>query len=130
MRIVGAENLSLEQIEQDVREGGRFVIFYYAVSAFVITFKFPTDIYYLRPGQSATSKSLSYTLITLVAGWWGFPFGPIYSIMALVNNLSGGKNVTAEVLRTLRPPLKVPPVAGRPGGMAELAAITRTMPPQ
>jgi hypothetical protein len=46
-------------------------------------------------------KGLPYTLFTLAAGWWGIPFGPIFSVMALFNNLKGGKDVTKEVMSIL-----------------------------
>ena len=41
----------------------------------------------------------AYTLVSLVFGWWGFPFGLIYTPMALITNLSGGRDVTALITR-------------------------------
>jgi ATP-dependent phosphoenolpyruvate carboxykinase len=32
-------------------------------------------------------------------GWWGIPWGPIYTIAAVVTNIRGGKDVTAEILQ-------------------------------
>jgi hypothetical protein len=39
-------------------------------------------------------------LITLGLGWWGIPWGPIYSIGSLFSNLTGGKDMTKEVLES------------------------------
>jgi hypothetical protein len=42
------------------------------------------------------------TLLTILLGWWGIPWGPVYSIQSLVVNLKGGKDVTTEVLARAR----------------------------
>jgi hypothetical protein len=38
---------------------------------------------------------------TLLLGWWGFPWGPIWSFAALARNAQGGHDVTAEVMAQL-----------------------------
>lgn len=98
MEIKGLENTSHEKLNQEIKQGGRFVHFTYCISLLIITFQRPTAIYYLRPGESAVSKSLPFTLISVLLGWWGFPWGPIYTIQSLVTNLGGGKDVTMDVL--------------------------------
>ena len=40
-------------------------------------------------------------LASLWIGWWGIPWGPIYTIGAVVTNLGGGKDVTQDVLRAI-----------------------------
>lgn len=44
---------------------------------------------------------MKYTLLTFFVGWWGIPWGPIYSIGAFITNFKGGKDVTNEVLAAL-----------------------------
>ncbi len=39
----------------------------------------------------ARTKAIKASLITWLFGWWGFPWGPIFSIGALVKNISGGE---------------------------------------
>jgi hypothetical protein len=97
-KIKNVEGLTVEQVKQEVAAGGKFVVYQYAVSIIFMTFKRPSDIYFIRAGESSFGKSIPFTLITLLFGWWGFPWGPIYSFMALGTNFSGGKDVTAEVL--------------------------------
>jgi hypothetical protein len=101
MEINGLENLSAQQLSQEVMQGGKFVVFEYCISLLIITFKRPSGIYYVRPGEGTFGKSISFTLLTLVLGWWGFPWGPIYSIAALATNLKGGKDVTMNVMNAL-----------------------------
>lgn len=101
-KIRNTENLSKAQIIQMVGEGGRFVVFEYALSAILVTFKYSSEIYFIHPNQSTFSKSILYTLITFFLGWWGFPWGPYYSLKALRTNLSGGKNITPSIMEHLQ----------------------------
>lgn len=97
MQIVGIEGLSTGEVQDELRKGARFVIFTYCISLLVVTFKRGTDIHFIRAGQGAVGKGMPYTLLSLFLGWWGFPFGLIYTPMCIIENLSGGKDVTAEV---------------------------------
>lgn len=72
----------------------RLVVFHYCISIVILTFKRVSDIKVIPAGRSRLLAGLPYTLITLVAGWWGIPWGPIWTIQALVRNLRGGTDVT------------------------------------
>jgi hypothetical protein len=98
MKIEGIAGLSPDQIQREVERGGKFVIYQWCVSALVITFKRSSPVYFLRPGESAVGKSLPWTLLSLSVGWWGFPWGLIYTPMVLYNNLRGGKDVTTAMM--------------------------------
>ena len=101
MEIKGLENTTPEQLSQEVMRGAKFVVFEYCVSLLIITFKRGSGIYYVRPGESTIGHSLPYTLLSLVLGWWGIPWGPIYTIGAFITNFGGGKDVTWEVMNAL-----------------------------
>lgn len=102
MQIVGLEGLSDEEFHREIERGARFVYFEYCVSLCVITLKQPTSIYFIRAGESTFSKSIGWTLLTLAVGWWGIPFGIIYTIWVLVVNLGGGNDVTEDILSSMR----------------------------
>jgi hypothetical protein len=102
MQIVGIDGMTHEQLRSELQNGGKFVFYEYCISIIILTFKRPTHIYYIKPGKSAVSRGLGYSAMTLCTGWWGIPFGPIFTIMALATNLSGGKDVTREVVASLR----------------------------
>lgn len=104
MRIKNIEGLSTDQISREIAEGGRFVVFQFTISLIVMTFRKASDIYFVRPGENAIVKGLPYTFITLMLGWWGIPSGPIYSFESLSNSLSGGKDITREVLSAINIP--------------------------
>ncbi|MBN2612540.1 MAG: hypothetical protein JXB00_13370 [Bacteroidales bacterium] len=101
MQIKNIEGLTATDINRELERGGKFVIYQYCVSIVVLTFKRPSSIYFLRAGESGFSKSIIFTLISSLFGWWGIPWGPIYTIGSLVTNLGGGKNVTKEVIAAL-----------------------------
>ena len=86
MKIVGLDGLSDAQIRDDLANGARFVVYFYCVSILVMTFKQPSSVYFIRPGQSAAARGLGFTLLSLVLGWWGIPWGPIRAVQALVGN--------------------------------------------
>jgi len=103
LKIVGAEGLSAEDIRAEVDRGARLVIYTYCISIVVVTFKRSSDIYFVKPGQSCVVKGLPYTLLSLLLGWWGIPWGFVYTIEALIVNLRGGKDITRELVAALSP---------------------------
>lgn len=98
MNIRGMDGLSLDDLHREIAQGGRFVFYKYCVSAIVLTFQRPSDVYFVRGGESAVLTGLGYSALTALLGWWGIPWGPIYSVSSLVTNFRGGHDVTNEVL--------------------------------
>jgi hypothetical protein len=101
VRVRGTRGLTWAQVEEGLKAGGRFVVFEYCISFVVVTLRRPTDVYFLRPGQWGFVRGLPYTLLSLLLGWWGVPWGFIYTPLAVFTNLSGGCDVTAAVLARL-----------------------------
>jgi hypothetical protein len=97
MEIEGIQGMTEGEIKFEVMRGGRFVYYMYCFSALIVTFRQPSKIYFLRAGESRIIKGLPFTLLTLVAGWWGIPWGPIYSVQCIAKNLCGGEDVTVQV---------------------------------
>ncbi len=96
-KIIGIDGLTARDIDFEVQGGAKFVTYMYCVSILVLSFKRYSDIYFVKPGDKTLKHSLPFTLIALVFGWWGIPWGPIWTIMAIGTNVSGGKDVTNEV---------------------------------
>jgi hypothetical protein len=101
MRILGIDGLTPEEIEKQLAAGGRFVFYEYCISLIVVTFRRPSDVYFLRPGARGWTRGLGYTMLSLLLGWWGVPWGFIYTPLTMLTNLSGGCDITAEVRRQL-----------------------------
>jgi hypothetical protein len=101
MRIVGIDGLKLGDVEALVSAGGRFVFFEFCVSFGLVTLRRPSDVYFLRAGEWGWPRGLPYTLLSLAFGWWGLPWGCIYTPITVTNNLSGGCDITPDVLAHL-----------------------------
>lgn len=101
LKIVGIEGYTNETLREAVGRGGRFVIYSYNFSLVVLSFKQPSNIYFVPPGQNRILKGLPFTLISLTVGWWGIPWGIIYTFQSLHQNLTGGKDVTDGLLAAL-----------------------------
>ena len=93
--------MTAADIRNAVAQGGRFVLFQYCFSVLIMSFKRSSPIFFLRPGEGAFSKGATYSLISLFAGWWGIPWGPIWTLTTLATNFSGGRDVTSQVLSAL-----------------------------
>jgi hypothetical protein len=115
MKIHGIEGMTTDQLRFELQRGGKLVFYQYAISILVMSFRRSSDIYFVRAGESAVSKGLPWTLLSLVGGWWGIPWGPIFTIQSLFTNLRGGKDVTANLAALLGPagpaPASAAPVA-------------------
>ena len=101
MLIKNIEGLSVSQIKELVNKGGKFVIFPYTISFVIMTLKRSSDIYFIRDDENSFKYSYSYVLLNFFIGWWGLPWGPIYTIGALYNHIIGGKDITQAVLSEL-----------------------------
>jgi hypothetical protein len=105
MAIIGLEgNITVEQLDFELQRGAKFVVFYYCISVILMTFKRGSSVYFIKPGESTVGKSLPFTLLSAVLGWWGIPWGPIYTVQSIYKNCSGGEDVTAKIRGALTKP--------------------------
>ncbi|MCW1149179.1 hypothetical protein [Flavobacterium lacisediminis] len=66
-----------------------------------MTLKRSSNIYFIREDENSFKYSYSYVLLNFFIGWWGLPWGPIYTIGALYSHIIGGKDITQAVLSEL-----------------------------
>jgi hypothetical protein len=69
-KIRGIEGMKYGELDFEIQRGAKFVLFQYCISVVVLTFRRPSDIYFLRQGENAALKGLPFALLSLVAGWW------------------------------------------------------------
>ncbi|HEY6348561.1 MAG TPA: hypothetical protein VI636_04045 [Candidatus Angelobacter sp.] len=101
MTLVGIDRMSPAELSFELQRGGKFVIYYYCISVIIMTFRRGSHIYFIKAGESSVFKGLPWTLLSLLVGWWGIPWGPIWTIQSMVVNFRGGKDVTDSVVRSL-----------------------------
>lgn len=100
-KIKNTEDLTRTDMARELEQGAQFVIFQYCISLLVVTLKRNSNIYFVKAGEKGMKYGFKYTLLTFVMGWWGIPWGPIYSIGSIAMNIAGGKIVTKEVLASM-----------------------------
>jgi hypothetical protein len=100
MNIKGIDKLSMDDLRNEVSRGGKFVYFSYCISIIVATYRKTSDVYFVRPGEGAFKHGWPFFLISFFFGWWGIPWGPIYTFGALFSTFKG-KNVTPDVMEEL-----------------------------
>ena len=102
MKIKGIEDMRIAEVQDEIANGGKFVMYTYCISILVMSFRRPSAIYFIKKEENAFLKGLPFSLVSLLLGWWGLPWGIIYTIGCLVSNTGGGKNVTKEVMSSLQ----------------------------
>lgn len=101
MKIHNIEGLSATDLQQEAAAGARFVFFRYTISLLVVTLKRTSDVYMVRVGRKTSAIGWRYSLISILTGWWGIPFGPSLTLNSLRTNWKGGVDVTDEVMSTV-----------------------------
>jgi len=102
MKVLGIEGLTLRELVDRVKDGGRFVVFNWCIGLGVASVRRPSAVYFVHPGERAAGCGFWRSLGTLLTGWWSVvPFGPAETMACLRENLRGGRDVTSGVLRTL-----------------------------
>ena len=102
--------LTAAELEGQLAAGGRFVFYEFCVSFILLTLRRQSAVYFLRAGERGIVRGLPYCLLSLFFGWWGVPWGIIYTPLTLFTNLRGGCDVTAQLRDVLaRRAEKIPP---------------------
>jgi len=76
--------------------------FTYTISVILMTFRRGAGGIYCSSCRK--KEGLKYTLLSAVFGWWGFPWGPIYTLQAIGRNSSGGiqdRELNAQILQAV-----------------------------
>jgi len=68
----------------------RYVVFFRVFSFVLFTTRTPVQGIFCA--SCAKKEGLKSSVITFFTGWWGVPWGPIYSIGAIIGNGFGGKH--------------------------------------
>ena len=83
-------------VRNAVQSGGRFVVYQYCISIFILTFRRNSAVQYIPPGGDRITPGLKYTLLSLALGWWGLPFGPIFTPNHIKNTLGGREALPSQ----------------------------------
>lgn len=119
MTIIGAGLLTEEEVALKLTEGYRLVSYEYSLSFIVVTLKRPSGIYLVAPNESDWGNRALFSSLSFFFGWWGIPWGPIYTIGSITRNLGGGHDHSKALIDHVlaRSPAGPPPLPN-PGAVA------------
>lgn len=98
-KIVIDDQFTLNTLQKEVANGGRFIVFSYTISLiFAITLKRFSPAFFFKKDDSIVTKQSKYNRINYLFGWWCFPYGPSCTLQSLKTNNKGGIDVTEDIL--------------------------------
>jgi hypothetical protein len=103
-QIPGLHGLIRADLERALAAGQCFVFYEYCISLIVVTLRRPSALHVLPVGSRGILRGVPYVLVSLLLGWWGVPWGIVYTPLSLITNLTGGCDVTAQVRTLLSKP--------------------------
>jgi hypothetical protein len=90
-----------------VMEGTRFITIPYAFSIIILSFRRSMgSVHQVDSVNWPISQVILAAVITTLFGWWGIPFGVIWSILSLFYLWSGGRDSTREILTSAIGPME------------------------
>jgi len=95
------EDYTLEQLKNVISNGGKFVIYQYCHSFFLITFTVMTSPILVTDKKAFRKYQRRYNLISGLLGWWTIPMGPFKTLNCLKINRKGGLDVTNDIVLNL-----------------------------
>ncbi len=95
-------NETFESIMLERENGGKFEFYEYLMPRpLFIPGRIPSKIYFIKKGDT-TPYHTKYNILVSLLGWWGMPFGPLYTVKIFRNNLKGN-DVTDDIYANLTP---------------------------
>jgi hypothetical protein len=94
------DEMTFEQLVSSCEKGSKLVAYLFLIPRPI----FPpiqrvSKIFLVNPDEH-TTHSIKYNLINLIWGWWGLPFGPVFTYTAIKQNRTG-IDFTEDVLANL-----------------------------
>jgi len=80
----------------------RLVAMYYVLSFLVVTYRRAASAIWCQ--RCMAREAAKWTFLSALLGWWGFPWGPVYTLQALFINAKGGlqpRSNNAALLRAV-----------------------------
>lgn len=114
---VGVTNIPAAPTSTHQRHGSlrtTYVVYPYCVSVLLLTFRMNSSPKAVPAGANRLVAGLPFALVSLLFGWWGIPWGPIYTVQCLYRWIQGGIDVTAAVEAGVE--FDRPPIAGESWG--------------
>jgi hypothetical protein len=119
LELRGTRPLFVEELRTRLESGARCVRFEFCFSLVLVTIRRQSPVYLTHSWQERYLRGLGFSLLALLLGPWGVPWGLFWTPWAVWVNATGGMDCTREVLTWLDTPRPVPPVAQQAAQHAE-----------
>ncbi len=98
-KLIIDDQISLEQLQNEVEKGGTFVMYQYCISfLLVLSLRRFSPAYFIPANESKSKYKTKYNWLSSIFGWWGIPWGIIYTIGSYKINRNGGIDVTEDIM--------------------------------
>jgi hypothetical protein len=104
LQLRGFRPLFGEELRARIADGARCVRFEVCVSFLFATLRRQSPVYLTHSWQERYVRGLGFSLLALLLGPWGVPWGLVFTPRAIWTNVSGGIDCTHEVLAWLDAP--------------------------
>jgi len=98
----GSRPLLPDELRARVAAGARLVRFEFCFSLLLFTLRRQSPVYLTESWQERYLRGLGYSVLALLLGPWGVPWGLIWTPWAVWVNLTGGVDETEVVLARLQ----------------------------
>lgn len=99
LKFVSKEPSSLEELHFHIERGARFICYQYCISIlFAVTLRRYSPAILVASDSDTEAICRKYNWLSLLFGWWGVPWGPIYTLRSLSLNKMGGIDFTEDIL--------------------------------
>jgi hypothetical protein len=123
LQLRGTRSLFDEELRTQLVNGARCVRFEFCLSLLFITFRRQSPVYLTHSWQERYLRGLWFSLLAILFGPWGVPWGPLWTLWAVWVNTTGGVDCTAEVLAWLDSACPDSPVAQGSSQYAEVPPL-------
>lgn len=90
-----------EELRTRLGQGARCVRFEFCFSLVFVTVRRQSEVHLTNSWHQRYLRGLGYSVLTLLFGPWGVPWGLFWTPWAIWVNVSGGVDCTAAVLAAL-----------------------------
>src|SRR6188472_3627656 len=94
----GTRPLFEEELRTRIAAGARCVRFEFCFSLLFVTVRRQSPVYLTSSWEQRYLRGLGYTMLALLLGPWGIPWGLLWTPWAVWVNATGGADCTEEVL--------------------------------
>jgi len=99
--ILAQTKLKPDELLDAFERGATVVRYPYVISAVVASFSMESRAMLIEQPNERYTKAIPYLLVTFVFGWWGVPWGPIFTGKALWSLFQGGEDITESIREEL-----------------------------